>query len=390
MKVVFCRWNSICEKGVTNALNRLGIDTVYLDRRFSSVDYDKEYVSALTDLLATEKEAGIVLSINFIPVIARVCNMLHIPYLSWIVDCPCFQLYSETLKYETNRVFCFDRLQYEKFRSINEQGLFYLPLGADVETYDSIHLTKEDHLNYDCDISFIGSLYTEKCQYNGIQDALPDRIKGYCEGLMGAQERVFGYNFLEDAVTEEFALEFKKYAAWPKLGDDYYEDVRGIVADTFLGEKCTEQDRIHTLNALSEDFPVTLYTLSDISPLKGVIFKGGADSTLMMPKIVKCSKINLNMTNKPIRSGLPLRIFDLMAMGGFVISNYQSEIPEYFIPGTDIVLYESISHLKELVSYYLSHEDERLAIAKCGYEKVKLEHSYEVKIQQMLKMVLSN
>ncbi len=389
MKVVFCRWNSICEKGVTNALNRLGIDTVFLDRRFSSVDYDKEYVGALTDLLAAEKEAGIVLSINFIPVIARVCKMLCIPYLSWIVDCPCFQLYSETLRYETNRVFCFDRLQYEKFRSFNEQGIFYLPLGADVETYDSIRLTKEDHLNYDCDISFIGSLYTEKCQYNAIEEALPDRIKGYCEGLISAQERVFGYNFLEDAVSLEFALEFKKYAAWPKLGDDYFEDVRGIVADTFLGEKCTEQDRIHTLNALSEDFPVTLYTLSDTSPLKGVILKGGADSTLMMPKIVKCSKINLNMTNKPIRSGLPLRIFDLMAMGGFVISNYQSEIPEYFVPGTDIVLYESISHLKELVSYYLSHEDERRSIAKSGYEKVKSEHSYEVKIQQMLKMVLS-
>ncbi len=389
MKIVFCRWNSICEKGITNAFNRMKVETVCLDRRFSSVDYDKDYVEKLTDILSNTPDAVMVFSVNFIPVIARICNLFRIPYLCWIVDCPCFQLYSETLKYDTNRVFCFDRLQYEKFHKVNPQGVYYLSLGTDVPTYDAIEVTKEDHIRYDCDISFIGSLYSEKSQYNLIEKDLPDHIRGYCEGLIAAQERVFGYNFLEDSISEEFALEFKRYAAWPKLGEDYTEDVRAIVADTFLGEKCTEQDRIHTLNYISEVFSVTLYTLSNTDKLKGVILKGGADSTLMMPKIVKCSKINLNMTNKPIRSGLPLRIFDLMGMGGFVISNYQAEIPDYFIPGEDIVVYESLEHLKELVSYYLSHDDERHQIADNGYNKVRSEHTYDMKLMQMFKMVLS-
>ena len=72
-----------------------------------------------------------------------------------------------------------------------------------------------------------------------------------------------------------------------------------------------------------------LWTLSDTSMLPNVNVRGGADSNNMMPQIIKCSKINLNMTNYPIKTGLPLRIFDLMGAGGFVISNYQAEIPEY-------------------------------------------------------------
>ena len=105
----------------------------------------------------------------------------------------------------------------------------------------------------------------------------------------------------------------------------------------------------------------------------------------MMPQIIKCSKINLNMTNRPIKTGLPLRIFDLMACGGFVLSNYQSEIPEIFVPDKDIVLYDSIPDMLAKIDYYLAHDDERKQIAKNGYEKVKEYHSYDVRIVTMLK-----
>ena len=92
------------------------------------------------------------------------------------------------------------------------------------------------------------------------------------------------------------------------------------------------------------------------------------------------------MTNRPIKTGLPLRIFDLMGAGGFVISNYQAEIPEIFIPDEDIVLYDSIPDLLDKIGYYLEHDEERKQIAKNGYEKVKMCHSYDVRLAQMFRM----
>lgn len=386
MKIIFCRWKSICETGITNAIERLGYELVTMNRPFSSVDYDTGYLKELAGLIQANPDADCVLTVNFQPIIARTCNAFHLPYLSWTVDCPSFQLYSDTVAYPTNRIFLLDRMQTEKFSSRNPGNIFHMPLGCDLETWDNVKVTPEEHRLYDCDISFVGSLYSEKCRYNDIENNLPDYIRGYVDGLINAQMNVYGYNFLEDSISDEWAHEFKKYADWLPLAEDYTEDIKGIVADMYLGYKCTEQERIQTLNAISRHFDMDLWTLSDTSAIPEIHNRGGADSDTMMPKIIKCSKINLNMTNRPIKTGLPLRIFDLMGAGGFVISNYQAEIPEHFIPDEDIVLYDSIPDLLNKIDYYLTHNDERNQIAQNGHNKIRKYHTYDIRINQMLKM----
>lgn len=386
MKLLFCRWNSICETGITNAIKRLGYDLITFDKTPLSSDYDTDYLHELADLIKAAPDINCVFSVNFQPIIARGCKVFKIPYISWTVDCPSFMLYSETISLPTNRIFLLDRMQTEKFLPLNPDNIFHMPMGCDIPTWDSIKVTPEEHKMYDCDISFVGSLYSEKCKYNFIEKELPDYIRGYVDGLINAQLNVYGYNFIEDALTDEFAMEFKKYADWYKLGEDYTEDVKGIIADTYIGYKCTEQERIRTLTAISESFDIDLWTLSDTSMIPKIHNRGGADSSTMMPQIIKCSKINLNMTNRPIKTGLPLRIFDLMGAGGFVISNYQAEIPEHFIPDEDIVLYDNIPDLLDKIGYYLKHDDERCQIAKNGHDKVKEFHSYDVRLQEMFRI----
>lgn len=386
MKILFCRWNSICETGITNAIRRLGYDLITFDKTPLSSDYDTDYLHELADIVKSAPDISCVFSVNFQPIIARGCKVFKIPYLSWTVDCPSFMLYSDTISLPTNRIFLLDRMQTEKFLPLNPDNIFHMPLGCDIPTWDSIRVTPDEHKMYDCDISFVGSLYSEKCKYNFIEKDLPDYVRGYVDGLINAQLNVYGYNFIEDSLTDEFTMEFKKYAGWHKLGEDYTEDVKGIIADTYIGYKCTEQERIRTLTAISGHFDMDLWTLSDTSMIPDIHNRGGADSSTMMPQIIKCSKINLNMTNRPIKTGLPLRIFDLMGAGGFVISNYQAEIPEHFIPDEDIVLYDNIPDLLDKIDYYLKHDDERRQIAKNGHDKVKEFHSYDVRLQEIFRI----
>lgn len=404
MKIIFCKWGSICEIGIGNAMKRLGHNVIEMTKTIESSDYDTDYLKALVSICQEAGDADCVFSINFQPIIARACKVLKIPYLSWTVDCPSFMLYSNTIAFTTNRIFLFDKLQYEKFAPLNPQNIFYLPLGCDLPTWDSIKVSADEHERYDCDISFVGSLYSEKCKYNAIEKDLPEYIRGYVEGLIDAQLNVYGYNFIEDSISDEWAAEFKKYAGWLPLGEDYTEDIKGIIADTYIGYKCTEQERIRTLSAIGTYFSMDLWTLSDTQGIpsayrcdgfskpkrrsKGVCVRGGADSDTMMPQIIKSSKINLNMTNKPIKTGLPLRIFDLLGAGGFVLSNYQSEIPEIFVPDEDIVLYDSIPDMLDKIEYYLTHDDERMQIAKNGYEKVKQFYTYDARLTEMFELAL--
>ncbi len=380
--IVYCKWTSICETGIDNGLQKAGYNITRITKLLDSVDYDMEYGKLLSDTISKTKP-DCVFSVNFIPIISRICNIHKVPYICWIVDSPCFQLYSNTISNPCNNIYIFDRDLYNQFYHKNPEGIFHLPLACDIDTWDSINVTDEHHKLYDCDISFVGSLYSEKTRYNSIEN-IPPYIQGYVDGLINAQLNVLGYNFIPDSLPEEFVKEFKKCANWVPLADDYEENDLRIISDTYIGYKCTEQDRIRTLNALAKYYNVDLYTLSDTSTLENVNLRGPADSNNMMPHIMKCSKINLNMTNKPISSGLPLRIFDILGSGGFLISNYQPEIPELFEIGKDIVVYESIPDLIEKVDYYLHNEEERLEIAKNGHDKVAMYHSYDIKLKYMI------
>ena len=386
LTILFCKWTSICETGIDHGFQQLGHHVDSMTRLFENVDYDQGYLKELSERLQ-KKSYDCVFTVNFIPIVSRVCNVFKIPYICWTVDHPVLQLYSNTIKNPWNRIFMFDRSQYEKFYPLNPDCIFYMPLACDYEAWNSFTLTEEDHKKYDCDISFIGSTYEEKCKYNKLGTP-PAYIEGYVDGIIRSQLNVYGYNFIEDSLTEDFCSAFKKWANWYPLLEDYEEDTKAIIADSYIGYKCTEQERLLTLSNISEQFHLDMYTLSDVSRLPKVHCRGGADSITMMPKIFKCSKINLNMTNRPIKTGMPLRIFDILGAGGFLLTNYQAELPAHFEIGKDLAAYESQADLLEQIDYYLKHDDIRQEIAKNGQEKVKAFHTYKIKLAQILKIGL--
>lgn len=386
MKLLYCKWGSICEEGVDRALQELEIEVDYITQELKHTDYDTDYLKAIVNKI-TNVEYDFVLSINFVPLISKACNLCKVKYVCWTVDNPSLQLYSKDLQNSCNYVFMFDRMQYEKFYPVNPNGIFYMPLACDYSFFSSIKVTKKERVSYDCDISFVGSTYSEKCKYNQIKN-MPEYIKGYVDGLIHAQMNVYGYNLIEDSLTESFCQEFKKYANWGTLPMDYVEDTQGLVADSYIGEKCTEQERICILRNISEHFDMDMYTASDLSEIPKIHNRGIADSKTMMPQIFQCSRINLNMTNRPIRSGLPQRIFDIMGVGGFLLTNYQPELPEYFEIGKELVVYESQDDLLDKIQYYLSHEEERKRIAANGQKAIEERHQYYMRLKLMFETVL--
>lgn len=75
------------------------------------------------------------------------------------------------------------------------------------------------------------------------------------------------------------------------------------------------------------------------------------------------------------------------AQGGGLLSNFQADFLDLFVPGEDFVYYESKEDLLQKVDYYLSHEAERAAIAKSGHDKVAAAHTYRHRVRQMLERV---
>ncbi len=387
MNILFYRYNSICEPDIIAIMQRLGHTVTEITEEMRNKELDARGQMNLVSAELKKQESQIVFSINFFPVVSEVCNIFHIPYVCWIVDSPVMELYSHSIRNSWNRIFLFDYALYEEFRGENPKGIFYLPLGADYVRLDSLieTITEQDRKKYSADVSFIGSLYTEKCPYNHLKEE--SWLKGYLDGVIEAQTKVYGYNFLEECITDEVLQQFKEKVPFYHFPEKASHNDRAAMAHLYLGNKVTEQERLRLLKRVSEAYSLDLYTASDFSPLPRANYRGLAKSTTEMPKIFHLSKINLNFTSKPIRTGLPLRLWDILGAGGFVLTNFQSEIPEYFEVGKDLDIYASEEELMEKIRYYLEHEKERQAIAESGYRKAKEQYSLELRVKQILKTV---
>ena len=392
MEILIYRYNSICEPDIKQAFESFGI-TVHQEKMEMT---DKQVSPSRCSAKITEwllsHELSFVFSVNFYPAISYTCNHFKVPYVCWSVDSPVAELFSNALKNEWNRIFLFDRAQYAFFHPYNPEHIFYLPLATNVRRWEKVimDMTEEDYRKYGGDISFVGSLYSEKSRYDRLlaDNLLSSYTQGYVNGLIQAQQKVFGYNFIYDTLSEEVIREIA--AADPAFyrGQDVFLDTdRYLVAHQYIGMKLANAERISVLSALSERFHVSLYTRSDASSLPRVHVKGGAGTLTEMPKIFQASKINLNITMRPIETGLSLRIWDVLGCGGFLLTNYQAEIPEYFEIGKDLEVYENMEDLMQKADYYLHHEAERLEIALNGYEKTARYHTYEMRLAEMIRIL---
>ena len=387
MNVLVYRYGSICEPDIMVAFEELGFGVATIeDEIYNKKITGKEQIQIISQKLQ-EGNYQFVFTINFFPAISEVCNLYHIPYLCIIVDSPVMELYSDSIANEWNRIFLFDKALYNEFASYNPNGIFHLPLATNVKRWDAViwKATEADLKKYAAEVSFIGSLYSEKCPYNELKFPNP-YMKGYIEGLMNAQRKVYGYFFLEevlqDDLVEAIVSQTSNFYQFPERAR---KNNKAALAQFYLGPKITEMERVELLTTLGKQFKVDLYSGSNALSLP-VNLHGRVKTHTEMPLVFHESQINLNMTAKSIRSGIPQRVWDVLGCGGFLISNYQAELPEFLVPNEDFVFYSSKEELVELVDYYLANPRLCREIADNAYRKVKEYHTWTVRLTQMIEL----
>ena len=417
MEILFYRYNSICEPDILQVFRNFGITVHTEELEVHKKNVKPRECAGKVSEWILQRPLAFVFSINFFPAISYTCEKLKVPYVCWSVDSPVPELFSNALKNSYNRIFLFDQAQYAFFSPVNPDCIHYLPLATNVKRWEQtvLAMTEKDYKTYGADVSFVGSLYTEKCRYDALLQMPPSTrqtafcsqtprqdysalhplnspissyTQGFVDGLIEAQLQIYGCNLIAENLTDRVIREIADADPDFYQGEDTYGDTdRYLVAHQYIGMKLAAVERERTLNRLAKHFHVTLYTRSDTSALSNVHCRGGVNTLTEMPKVFQASKINLNMTMRPIETGLSLRVWDILGCGGFLLTNYQAEIPDYFEVGKDLETYESMEELEAKVQYYLTHEEERTEIAINGYEKTAKHHTYEIRLAQMIKIL---
>lgn len=376
------------EKGITDlayALQRLGhhvqiAESCTLDPLATA----PQPSCAIIEQLIEQQPIDYVITYLYVPELSDLCNRLQIPYISWNYDSPTVSLFHTSVYNDCNRIFTFDQAQFDRLQALEVPHIYHLPLAADGVRACGLSLSDSDRETYRSDISFVGTLY-ENNLYNACRGMLPPEhllpINQYLMRELCHWDHTRSWLSLPDETV---------HLLTDVLG--YHSDVCDIFElpqELYLGilmlsRKLAEMERVTALSTLTEIAPVDLYTASSGDRLSGIRLHPPVDYYTQLGKVYQCSRVNLNFTLPSIETGIPQRVFDVLAYGGFLMTNAQPELSTCFIPGKDLVVFHDLSELKELTSYYLTHEEERRQIASHGRQTVLQNYTYEHLMTRML------
>lgn len=206
--IIFWCYGSICEPYLESELTKIA--NVYkIVTRSQDMECQPDEIINELYVKIDKYKPEFVFSINSFCDVSNVCQNTGTKYIGYKVDVPVNTLFCDKLSNECNMIFMFDKMQYKKFVYKNENGIHYLPLGADVFGIQKIIESASESIKkqYRADVSFEGSVYSEKDNLVKFFQYLTDKTRGYIDGIINIQKSLYEGNILEDCLTDRLINE---------------------------------------------------------------------------------------------------------------------------------------------------------------------------------------
>jgi spore maturation protein CgeB len=123
----------------------------------------------------------------------------------------------------------------------------------------------------------------------------------------------------------------------------------------------------------------------------------GPVSAVDVPRIIRESVISLNFGDSgivmdgliPRRSRqIKARIFEVPGAGGFLLTENADNLGNFYVPGKEIAVFDGIDDLTATIQYFLAHPEERDRVARAGYARTRVEHTYEPRFKNLLETAM--
>ena len=330
-----------------------------------------------------EQRPDVVFTINFWGVVAEACHDLRVAYISWGYDSPMEIRDISPMRYETNRIFLFDRTECEKFRRMGVTNVFYSTLAAQVKEAGRLKAWSKP-----LEISLVGSIY--ESAYPVLRAGMDGFESGYVDAVVAAQQRIYEGYIIPELLTEEIVTGINRSYA-DKASSSPPMRIETAELSYAIATELTHRERILLLALLSARFSTTLFTFriseEDQGILSRVHVEKAVDYETEMPRVFSSSKINLNPILKANGNGIPLRALDVLSCGGFLLSSWREDFLNYFVPDEEVVFYTSIEDAVEKAEFYMRNDDVRERIARTGRERIRKDFSYVSRLQLILEKI---
>lgn len=377
MKVLYLKWGYRYDGAVLRAFRAAGIEPVEMELPSQFTDSLKgttigEREEESRDFL--EKLQGvagdIVFSVNFFAGISDVCQREAVPYCSWVLQLPDFDLYTEAVKNPCNYVGVCDSYLVEKLWQMGVSKAFFLPDAVEPYTPELRPVERE------------ACFVAEHPVPDWNMEKMTAYGKGYLDAFIHGQRVLFGASVLESGLLFRVQKEFMEDNPVP--GEILPECQRLYLADRYFAPACTAlQQDIFLQNFASI---MTIYSDGDFD---------GCDLSVKCPyvedeekrrEIFAGKEFTLVLAPHILHNGIPRELLEVIVAGGFPLAGFQRDYTYFFKKDETLAYFTSPMEFSQAIVKYGNSAEERERVRQAAYQTVIAGHTYSQRIVTMLEM----
>ncbi len=349
------------ERSWLRAADSLGWETATAPSAMAG-DISREDVARLFTTISEFKPDFILASnyagMDFAGLFARFFEDARIPYVSWFTDSPRMILYEHDASPSYYTVAATWEKAYEPhFRQLGFEHVFHMPLATDLSLFDGSP-------SQACErpLAFVGTSMIE----------LANEAWRYVETM---HELACGVleAFSQGRVTREaFASGIGTILSPQLLAGRAPNELRQI--ELCMLYEATQRHRAELAVRLA---PLGLCVRGDLA-WREILqnTEGPVGYFDDLAPFYRSTLINVNNTSLQMRTAVNQRVFDCPAAGGFLITDDQPDLHDFFDPLTELVTYASLDELEEKTVYFLRHPDVRVPIVERARARIEAEHTH--------------
>jgi spore maturation protein CgeB len=289
------------------------------------------------------------------------------------------------------RVFTYRRANVAEFRAAGFTHVAYLPLAADPERRRPVALSSDERARYEAPVAFVGSSLAP--QKEGFRQAFVAAFSTAVReaGMALVPETAAGEaSAVMDDVLGEQRRDLSRYLV-PALLSRRRPDLARAVPRRMdelarlLAELAAADKRAAAVARL---VPHGIAVWGDegwrASPAIAAAYRGPAGHVVELTRIYNAALINLDVGRLYQDDIVTMRVFDVLACGGFVLAEYSAALGELFDLGSEIDCYRTLDEMEAKVVHYLAHPEAAWAIAARGRQAVLARHTISQRVRTML------
>jgi spore maturation protein CgeB len=108
-----------------------------------------------------------------------------------------------------------------------------------------------------------------------------------------------------------------------------------------------------------------------------------------LPVFYNRCRVNFNATNLQMGAAVNQRVFDVPACGAFLLTDHQEALGEAFEIGEEVIAFDEVEAIPDLVRFYLDNPGTRQTIAERGRKRVLQEHTYKHRLNRIIEQMRS-